>query len=59
MALVPGPTKIEFDPNCRNNFNIQSPARPGAVHIKTNAQVAYDIQLGAKEISFQMELVPD
>jgi hypothetical protein len=43
MELVPGPTKIEFDQNCRNNANIQSPTRPGAVHIKADAQVAYNI----------------
>jgi hypothetical protein len=40
MALVPGPTKIGFDHNCRNNFNIQSPTHPGAVHIKIEAHVA-------------------
>jgi hypothetical protein len=65
MALVPSPTKIRLDQNFRNNFNIQSPTRPGAVHIKTDAQVAYDIQLGrswtpwkGKKITFPMELVP-
>jgi hypothetical protein len=39
MALVLGPTKIGFDQNCRNNFNIQSPTHPGVVHINTDAQV--------------------
>jgi hypothetical protein len=45
-------------------FNIQSPTHPGAVHIKTDVQVTYDIQLGRswgrwndKEIMFTMELV--
>jgi hypothetical protein len=63
--LVPRPTKIGFDQNCRNNFNIQSATRPRVVHIKTDAQVAYDMQLGrswtpwkGKEISISMELVP-
>jgi hypothetical protein len=46
MELVPSPTKIEFDQNYRRNVNIQSPTHLGVVHIKTNAQVAYDIQLG-------------
>jgi hypothetical protein len=46
MALVLGPTRIRLDHNCRNNFNIQSQTHPGAVYIKTDAQVAYDIQLG-------------
>jgi hypothetical protein len=46
MAPVPGPTKIEMDQNCQNNFNIQSPTHPGVVHTKTDAQVTYDIQLG-------------
>jgi hypothetical protein len=27
MAPFPGPTKIRFNQNCRNNFNIQSPTR--------------------------------
>jgi hypothetical protein len=45
MALVPGPTKIGFDQNCGNNVNIHSPTHLGVVHIKTYAQVAYDIQL--------------
>jgi hypothetical protein len=65
MALVLGPTNIGFDQNCQKNFNIQSPTRPGAVHIKTDAQVACDIQLGrsltplkGKEITFPMDLVP-
>jgi hypothetical protein len=64
MALVPGLTKIGFEQNGQNNVNIQSPTCPGAIHIKTNAQVAYDIQLGhfwtpwkGKEISFTVELV--
>jgi hypothetical protein len=43
MVLVSGLTKSGFDQNCRNNFNIQSPTCPGAIHIKTNAQVAYNI----------------
>jgi hypothetical protein len=65
MALVPGPTNIGYDQNCGNNFNIQSPTCPGAIHIKTDAEVTYDIQLGhswihwkGKEINFPMELVP-
>jgi hypothetical protein len=65
MAHVPGPTKIRLDKNCRNNFNIQSLTCPRAVHIKTDAQVTYNIQLGLswtpwkdKEITFPMELVP-
>jgi hypothetical protein len=44
---------------------MQSPTHPGAINIRTNAQVAYDIQLGisltpwkCKEIDIQMELVP-
>jgi hypothetical protein len=44
MPPVPDPTKIGVQLNCRNNFNIQSPTRPGAVFIKTDAQVTYDIQ---------------
>jgi hypothetical protein len=40
MALVPGPTKIGLDQNYQNNFNIQSPSGPGAIHIETDAQVA-------------------
>jgi hypothetical protein len=62
MALVPGPTKIGFDENCQNKFNIQSPTHPGAIHIKIDARVAYDIQLGlcwtpckGKEIKCPME----
>jgi hypothetical protein len=43
MPPVQGPTKIGFDQNCWNNYNIQSPTRPGVVHIKTDDQVAYDI----------------
>jgi hypothetical protein len=65
MAPVRGLTKIGFNQNCQNNFNIQSPTHPGAVHIKTDAQVAYHIQLGSswtpwkgKEVTFPMELVP-
>jgi hypothetical protein len=65
MAPVPGPTKIGFGQNCRNNFNIWSPTHSGAIHIKTNAQVTYDIQLGhswtpwkVKEIASPIELVP-
>jgi hypothetical protein len=65
VALVPGPTKIGLNLNCRNNFNIQSPTHPGAIHIKTDAQAAYDIELGyswtpwkGKEITFPMKLVP-
>jgi hypothetical protein len=46
MELVPGPNKVGFNENCQNKFNIQSPTCPGVVHIKTNAQVSYDIQLG-------------
>jgi hypothetical protein len=65
MAPVPCPIKIGFDQNCRKSFNIQNPTHLGVVHIKTDAQVAYDIQLGrswtpwkGKEITFPMELVP-
>jgi hypothetical protein len=65
MALVPSPTKIRFDQNFQNKFNIQSPSHLGAVHIKSDAQVAYDIKLGrswtpwkGKEITFPMELIP-
>jgi hypothetical protein len=65
IALVLGPTKIGLDQNCRNNFNMQSPTHSGVVHIKTDVQLAYDIQLGrswtpwkGNEISFPMELVP-
>jgi hypothetical protein len=43
MALVPCPTKIGFEENCQNNLNIQSPTHLGAVYIKTDVQVAYDI----------------
>jgi hypothetical protein len=45
MESVPGPNKIAFYKTFQNNFNIQSPTCPGAVHIKIDAQVAYDIQL--------------
>jgi hypothetical protein len=45
MELVPDPTKVGLNPNYQNHFNIQSPTSPGAIHIKTDAQVAYDIQL--------------
>jgi hypothetical protein len=46
MESVTGPNKIEFVQNFGSKFNIQSPTRLGVVHIKTDAQVAYDIQLG-------------
>jgi hypothetical protein len=46
MEVVPCPTKIGFDQNYQNKCNIQSPTRPEAVYIKTDGQVAYDIQLG-------------
>jgi hypothetical protein len=46
MEPVPSPNQIVFGQNCKNSLNIQSPTRLGAVHIKTDAQVAYDIQLG-------------
>jgi hypothetical protein len=46
MEAVRGPTKVRFDQNCQNNVNIQSPTCLGVVHIKTDAQVAYDFQLG-------------
>jgi hypothetical protein len=46
MEPVPSPNQIGFSQNCQNSLNIQSPTRLGAVHIKTDAQVAYDIQLG-------------
>jgi hypothetical protein len=62
---VLGPNQIGLDQNCRNRVNIQSPTCLGVVHIKTDAQVTYDIQLGrswtpckGKEINFTMELVP-
>jgi hypothetical protein len=65
MALVPCPTKIGVDQNCRNNFNIESPTHPEAIQIQTDTQVAYDIQLRhswtpwkGNEIRFLMELVP-
>jgi hypothetical protein len=58
-------TKIERDQNWWNNFNIQSLTRLEDVHIKTDALVAYDIQLEGywiplkgKEIWFPMEQVP-
>jgi hypothetical protein len=66
MGPVPSPNNIGFDQNCQNSFNIQSPTRLGAVHIKTDAQVTKDIQLGhswtrwkdkCKEITFPMEIV--
>jgi hypothetical protein len=38
-------TSLVFDQNWGNNFNIQSPTRPGAVYIKTDAHIACDIQL--------------
>jgi hypothetical protein len=43
ILLVLGSTKMGFDKNCQNNVSIQSPTRPGAGHIKTDAQVAYAI----------------
>ncbi len=67
MEPVPSPNQIGFIQNCQNNLNIQSPTHLGAVHIKTDAHIAYDIQLGCssthwkdkgKEITFLMELVP-
>jgi hypothetical protein len=65
MKSVPCPTKIGFDQNCKSNFNIQRPTRLGVVHIKTDSQVAYNIQLGrsltawkGNEIYIPMELVP-
>jgi hypothetical protein len=67
MGPVPSPNKIGFDQNCQNSFNIQSPTRLGAVHIKTDDQVTFDIQLEhswthwkdkGKEITFPMEIVP-
>jgi hypothetical protein len=67
MGPVPSPNNIGFDQNCQNSFNIQSPTSLGTVHIKTDAQVTYDIQLGhswthwkdrGKEIMFPRKLVP-
>jgi hypothetical protein len=67
MEPVPSPNKIIFNKNCQNSFNIQSPTHLGVVHITTDAQVTYDIQLGhtwthwkdkGREITFPMELVP-
>jgi hypothetical protein len=46
MAPVPGPNKTGLHQNCSNNFNIESPTHPEVVHIKTDTQVAYNIQLG-------------
>jgi hypothetical protein len=40
MEVVLGPNKIGLDQNYQNNFNIQSPSGPGAIHIETDAQVA-------------------
>jgi hypothetical protein len=62
MDPVPHPKKIGFDQNCQNTFNIQSRTRLGSGDIKTDAQVAYDIQLGrswtwkdkGKEITFSL-----
>jgi hypothetical protein len=65
MELVLGPNKIGSYQNCQNNFNIESSTCPGAVHIITDAHIAYDIQLGfswspwkCTEIKFPMEPVP-
>jgi hypothetical protein len=65
MALILGPNNIGFNQNCLNKCNIHSPTRLGAVYITTDAQDAYDIQLGyswtpwkGKETTFTMELVP-
>jgi hypothetical protein len=64
-GTIPDPTKIVFDQNCRNNFNIDSPTHPRVVHIKIDSQLAYDIQLESSwtpwkvnEITFPIELVP-
>jgi hypothetical protein len=64
MELVPSRTKIILDKNLQIKFNFHSPTHSGVVHIKTDAQVAYDIQLWScwtrwkgKEIYFPMELV--
>jgi hypothetical protein len=46
MALVSDPNKIGFDQNYQKKFNTQSPTHPGAEHIKTDAHVRYEIQLG-------------
>jgi hypothetical protein len=63
MERLPHPNKIGFDQNCQNTFNIHSRTRLGSVHIKTDAQVAYNIQLGrswtpwkdkGKEIMFSL-----
>jgi hypothetical protein len=65
VEIVPHLNKILFDQNFLNNFNIQSPTCPGAVYIKTDAQVADDIQLGrswtpwkVKEVKISIKLVP-
>jgi hypothetical protein len=65
MVPVPSPNKVGLDQNFRSNVNIQSPIHAEAIHIKTDAQVTYDIQLGrswtplkVKEGSFSMEQVP-
>jgi hypothetical protein len=46
MELVLGRNKMGLHHNYRNNFNIQSPTHLGAIHIKTDAQVTYNVQLG-------------
>jgi hypothetical protein len=43
MELFPCPTKMRFNHNCQNNFNIKSLSHLGVVHIKTDAHVAYNI----------------
>jgi hypothetical protein len=46
MEPVPSPNQIGFVQNCQNSLNIQSPTHLGAVHNKTDAHIAYNIQLG-------------
>jgi hypothetical protein len=46
MEPVPSPNQIGFIQNCQNSLNIQSPTHLGAVHNKTDAHIAYDVQLG-------------
>jgi hypothetical protein len=63
--LVPRPTDIGFDQNYWIYCTIQSLTHRGVVYIKTDAQVAYDIQLRCswtpwkdKETAFPMQLFP-
>jgi hypothetical protein len=62
---VLGPNNTGSVHNCRNNFNIYSLNHLGVVHIKTDTQVTYNIQLGSswtpwkvKKINVPMKLAP-